>query len=180
MDEKKKSAGTKTLLLALISIAAVALILSLFSGLNFLPFGDDNNSAGNEQTPPDPPSTPAPNSVAGNPGFTVNQDNVEVRSGPSPDYPVIGVVNRGQTFTPNGRTPAGDWLQFPWEGIDGWVNAPLLIVIDSDQIPVVLDVPPPPPPGASPPGSSPPDSPPPDSFTPDSPPPDPPTPPPPG
>ena len=182
MNENKMSAGMKALLLVLFSMAAVALLCGLFTGLSVLPFGDDYNLPVNEQpqTHTGPPSTAPPTSVASKPGFTVNQDNVEVRTGPSPKYPVIGVVNRGQTFTPNGRTPAGDWLQFPWEGMDGWVNAPLLIVIGSGQLPVVRSIPPPPsgpdsPPPDSPssgPDSPPPDSPPPDSPTPDSSPPD--------
>lgn len=166
MNEKRTATGMKTLLLALITIAAVALLFGLFSGLNVLPFGGDDNRAVNDipPPPPGPPSTPAPQAAASEPGFTVNQDTVEIRSGPNPGYPAIGVINRGQTFTPNGRTPAGDWLQFPWEGMDGWVYAQSLIVIASDQLPVVQDFPPPPPPSdTSPPGSSPPDSPPPDS-----------------
>ena len=174
MNKHKINARMKPLLLVLISTVAAALILSLFSGLNLLPFGNNNNSTVNEQTHTDPPSSAAPDSDANNPGFTVNQDNVEVRSGPSPDYPIIGVVNRGQTFTPTGRTPAGDWLQFSWEGMAGWVYAPSLIVTGSGQLPAVQDVPPPPPPDSPPPDSPssgpvspPPDSPPPDSHTPD-------------
>ena len=148
MKEDRTSSRTKPLLLALISIAAVALLFGLISGLKVFPFGGDDNRAVNElpPAPPDPPTTSESPSVAGEPDFTVDQDNVEVRSGPSPEYPVIGVINRGQTFTPNGRTPAGDWLQFRWEGMDGWVFAQSLIVIASDQLPVVQDFPPPPPP----------------------------------
>lgn len=204
MQENRMSARTKALLLALISMAAVALFCGQFSGLELFPFGDDYDQATYQQStpspPPPPPDLPAadtPTSVASNPGFTVDQDNVEVRSGPSTEYPVIGVLNRGQTFTPNGRTPRGDWLQFPWEGMDGWVHTQQLPVIYSGQLPVVRDFPPPPPPpsGSSPPGSPPsgppptesspsdtlppgsspsdsppPDSPPPDSSTPGSPP----------
>ena len=165
MKENRTGTGMKSFLLALITIAAVALLFSLFSGLNFLPFGSANNSAVNEhaQTHTEPPSNAALSSVASNPEFTVNQDTIEVRSGPSPEYQVIGVINRGQTFTPNGRTQAGDWLQFPWEGTDGWVYAQSLIVTGSGQLPVVRRLPPPPPPS----DSSPPDSPPPDSPPPD-------------
>ncbi len=163
MQENRPSARTKALLLALISIAAIVILASLLSGLDLLPFGEDNNQTTNQQVPPPPPPD-APASVATNPGFTVNQDNVEVRSGPSTEYPLIGHLSRGQTFTPNGQTPGGDWLQFFWEGMDSWVHTQQLIVTDADQLPVVQDFPPPPPPGVtSPPGSSPPDSPPPDS-----------------
>lgn len=187
MQENRTSARTKALLLALIAMAAAALFCGLFSGLELLPFGDDYNQAIYEQpprsprrSPPPPPPTDAPASVASPPGFTVNQDTVEVRAGPSTEYRVIGVVNRGQTFTPNGRTRGGDWLQFSWEGTDGWVHTQQLIVTGSGQLPVVQDFPPPlsdtsppdsPPPDSPPPdspGSPPPDSPSPDSSTPDS------------
>ncbi len=181
MQENRTSARTKALLLALISLAAVALLAGLFSGLEFFPSGEDYNQTTYEQQSPPPPAPPTdtPISVASNPGFTVDADNVEVRSGPSTEYRVIGVVNRGQTFTPNGRTHEGDWLQFPWEGMDGWAHTQQLTVTGSGQLPVVGRIPPPlpldssppdspPPPGSSPPDSPPPDSPPPDSSTPDS------------
>lgn len=169
MPEKGTSAGMRALLLALILVAAVALLAGLFSGLDFLPSGEDYNQTNFEQEPPPAPPTDTPISVASSPGFTVDEDNVEVRSGPSTEYSLMGVVNRGQTFTPNGRTQAGDWLQFPWEGRDVWVQVQQLTVTGSDQIPVVEEFPPPPPPRDLPAsGSPPPDSPPPDSSTPDS------------
>lgn len=160
----------RALLLALILVAAVALLAGLFSGLDFLPFGEYYNQTISEQ-PPTPPDTTI--SDAGSPGFTVDEDNVEVRSGPSTEYSLMGVVNRGQTFTPNGRTQAGDWLQFPWEGSDGWIQVQQLTVTGLDQVPVVGRIPPPlpsdlfgsdspppdsPPPDSPPPGSSPPGS----------------------
>jgi len=158
----------RALLLALISVAAVALLAGLFSGLDFLPFGEDNNQTTYQQPPPPPP----PDTIisdASSPGFTVDEDNVEVRTGHSSEYPVIGVVNRGQTFTPTGRTQAGDWLQFPWEGRDVWVQVQLLTVTGLDEVPVVEEFPPPPPPRDLPASDSPPpDSPPPDSSTPGS------------
>ena len=164
MQEKRTSAGMRALLLALISVAAVALLAGLFSGLDFLPFGEDNNQTTYQQPPPPPDTTI---SDASSPGFTVDEDNVEVRTGHSSEYPVIGVVNRGQTFTPTGRTQAGDWLQFPWEGRDGWVQVQQLTVTGLDQIPTVGRIPPPPPPDLPPSDAPPPDAPPPDSPPPD-------------
>lgn len=192
MLENRMSARTKALLLALISLAAAVLFCGQFSGLELLPFGNDYDQAIYQQStrspPPPPPDLPPadpPEDDAGPPVFTVDQDNVEVRSGPSTEYPAIGVLNRGQTYAPHGRTPDGDWLQFTWEGANGWVLTQQLNVIDSDQLPVARDFPPPPPPPPGsppsgppptesspsdtlPPGSSPSDSPPPDSPPPDS------------
>lgn len=159
MQENRTSARTKALLLALISLAAVALFAGLLSGLDPFPSGDDYTQTNNEQVPPPPPPD-ALVSAANNLGFTVNRDNVEVRSGPSTGYPPMGHISRGQTFTPNGQTPDGDWLRFTWEGMDGWVQTEHLIVTETDQLPVVQDIPPPPPADTSPSGSSPPDSPP--------------------
>jgi len=159
----------RALLLALISVAAVALLAGLFSGLDFLPFGGDDNQTTYEQPPPPPPPPDTTISDTSSPGFTVDEDNVEVRSGPSTEYSLMGVVNRGQTFTPVGRSQEGDWLQFPWEGRDVWVQVQLLTVTGLDQIPVVEEFPPPPPPRDLPASDSPPpDSPPPDSSTPGS------------
>lgn len=171
MQENRTRAGKRAILLALISVAAVALLAGLFSGLDFLPFGEGDNQTTYERPPPPPPPAPpidTPISDASSPGFTVDEDNVEVRSGPNTEYPVIGFVNRGQTFTPNGRTQEGDWLNFLWEGMDGWVHTQQLTVTGSDQIPVAEWLPPPPPPDLPPSDSPPPDSPPPDSSTPGS------------
>ena len=109
----------RALLLALISVAAAALLAGLFSGLDLLPSGEDYNQTTYEQppTPPPAPPTDTPISVVSSPGFTVDEDNVEVRSGPSTEYSLMGVVNRGQTFRPNGRNQEGDWLLFLWERV---------------------------------------------------------------
>ena len=168
MQENRTSARTKALLLVLITIAAVALLAGLFSGLDLLPSAEDYNQTINEQEslPPDPPTTAAPPpSGASEPRFTVDQGTVDVHTGPSTEYPLIGHVSWGRTFKPSGRTPGGDWLQFTWEGMDGWVNVQQLIVTDSDQLPVVRDIPPPPA-GPPPPGPPPHDSSPSDPSTP--------------
>lgn len=61
-----------------------------------------------------PTSTPAPTA-----SFTVNSDAVNVRSGPGTSFGVLGSVQRGQTFEPTGRNPAGDWLTFDFNGQQG-------------------------------------------------------------
>ena len=171
MHQNRTSAGMRALLLALTTVAAVAVLAGLFSGLDFLPSGEDYDQTTYERPPPPPPAPPidTPISDASNSGFTVDEDNVEVRSGPSTEFTVLGVVNRGQTFRPNGRNQEGDWLLFLWEGMDGWVHTQHLTVTGSDQIPVEAWPPPPPPlnlPSSS--DAPPPDAPPPDSSTPGS------------
>ena len=69
--------------------------------------------------------------------FTVNRETVNVRAGPGTNYEVLGKVEIGDTFAPNGRNQAGDWLRFRFEGREGWVYVPLLIVENEDAISVV-------------------------------------------
>ena len=60
-----------------------------------------------------------------------------MRSGPGTNYPVVGRVTQGQTFTPDARNRAGDWLRFTFTGGQGWVYAPLMTVTGVDSLPVV-------------------------------------------
>ncbi len=85
---------------------------------------------------PRPTATPRP-TVAAGPSFTVARDAVNVRSGPGTNYPIIGRVTRGQTFTPNARNRAGDWLRFSSSAGQGWVFASLMTVTRMDRLPVV-------------------------------------------
>lgn len=93
-----------------------------------------------------PTSTPAPTATAAPAAsFTVNSDAVNVRSGPGTSFGVLGSVQRGQIFRPSGRNPAGDWLTFDFNGQQGWIYAPLLLVTRADLIPVAANIPAPPP-----------------------------------
>ena len=72
------------------------------------------------------PTTAAP--VAG-PHFTVNSDQVNVRSGPGTAFAIVGTVQQGNRFDIGGRNAAGDWLEFCCvNGQRGWIFAQLLIV----------------------------------------------------
>ncbi|KAG0281432.1 hypothetical protein BGZ96_001139 [Linnemannia gamsii] len=52
---------------------------------------------------------------------TVNDNGVNYRGGPGPEYPVLGTVNRGQNLNYGGR--AGDWIKGDlWGGSTGvWI-----------------------------------------------------------
>ncbi|KAH7043679.1 hypothetical protein BKA57DRAFT_470385 [Linnemannia elongata] len=52
---------------------------------------------------------------------TVNDDGVNYRGGPGPNYPVFGTVNKGQNLNYRGRT--GDWIMGDlWGGRTGvWI-----------------------------------------------------------
>ena len=88
-------------------------------------------------------STPRPRATAtAAPAFTVDRDAVNVRAGPGTNYSILGSVQRGQSFHPTGRNPAGDWLTFDFNGQPGWVYAPLMLVTRADAIPVAAIIPP--------------------------------------
>jgi hypothetical protein len=67
-----------------------------------------------------------------------DQDSINVRSGPSAKYDIIGLLIVGQTAPAKGRTPGGDWIQINYPGVpdsSGWVYSPLVDV--SGSIPIV-------------------------------------------
>jgi len=67
-----------------------------------------------------------------------DQDSINVRSGPSAKYDIVGVLIVGQTAPAKGRTPGGDWIQIFYPGVPdstGWVYSPLVDV--SGSLPIV-------------------------------------------
>jgi hypothetical protein len=62
---------------------------------------------------------------------TLEQDQINVRSGPNTNYPVVGVLIAGQRVPALGRTVGGDWIQITYPGVPGgvaWVYSPLVTV----------------------------------------------------
>jgi uncharacterized protein YraI len=75
------------------------------------------------------------------PVITVNSDQatINVRSGPSTDYPKIGVLVAGEQAVALGRTPGGDWIQIVYPGVPegvAWVYSGLVTVGYGD-LPVI-------------------------------------------
>jgi hypothetical protein len=67
-----------------------------------------------------------------------DQDQINVRSGPSVKYDIIGVLVPGQQVPALGRTPGGDWVEIQYVGVPGsvgWVYSPLVEVIGN--VPIV-------------------------------------------
>jgi hypothetical protein len=67
-----------------------------------------------------------------------DQDQINVRSGPSVKYDIIGVLVPGQQVPGLGRTPGGDWVQIQYVGVPGsvgWVYSPLVEV--NGNVPIV-------------------------------------------
>lgn len=78
--------------------------------------------------------TPVGTTVTVNP----DQEQINVRSGPSTDYPIVGVLVLGQTAPALGRSAGGDWIKIVYPGVEGgvgWVYA--YIVTPSGSLPIV-------------------------------------------
>jgi hypothetical protein len=76
---------------------------------------------------------------------TVNQDQeqINVRAGPSQDYPIVGVLQQGERVPALGRSVGGDWVEIAYPIVDGgvaWVYS-YLVTISGGELPII--VPPP-------------------------------------
>lgn len=70
-------------------------------------------------TPEPPTATPEPK-----PEVVISNPRVNVRSGPGPNFPVLGQVLQGQRLAIVGRDPDGQWWQICcFEGQTGWLAA---------------------------------------------------------
>jgi hypothetical protein len=81
---------------------------------------------------------------------TLEQDQINVRSGPSTDYPIIGVLIAGQRVPALGRSVGGNWVQIAYPGVEGgtaWVYSPLVTLEGS---PPLVEPPPTPTPKTTP------------------------------
>lgn len=71
-------------------------------------------------------------------------ETVNVRSGPSTDYPRVGSVVAGQVCALTGRNTASTWWQVSCPSINGWVFGELMALAGPiTQVPVVQVAPPP-------------------------------------
>ena len=67
-----------------------------------------------------------------------DQDQINVRSGPSVNYPIVGVLVAGQRVPALGRSPGGDWVMVEYPGVPegvAWVYSFLITLQGS--LPVV-------------------------------------------
>ena len=90
------------------------------------------------------PTVAIPTVTGTPPGPTIrvnaDQDQINVRSGPSTFYDIIGVMIAGQTAPALGRTAGGDWIQIGYAGVEGgvaWVYSPLVTLIRSGDLPII-------------------------------------------
>lgn len=74
----------------------------------------------------------------------VTESNINVRGGPSTDYPIVGTLQSGDSALITGQNAAGDWWQIQIDGDSGWVLGQLVTAENATAVPVV-DAPPAPP-----------------------------------
>ena len=114
--------------------------------------------AAQQQQAPQPTDTPAPTDtpVPTVARFTVKPDltaaNVNVRTGPSTAFAIIGTVTRGAQFDISGRNQDYTWFQFCCvAGQTGWIFSNLVNVENAHLITLAQNIPPTPvPPTATP------------------------------
>jgi hypothetical protein len=71
---------------------------------------------------------------------TIDQEQINVRSGPSRLYPAVGVLLAEQSAAAKGRSAGGDWILIDYPGAEGgmaWVYAPLVILSPGSVLPIV-------------------------------------------
>lgn len=120
--------------IGILTIVAISWVLIIPS------FGDLVDMRVNAQIPTVsvPTVTGSPQGPVVNVRRDADLDSINVRSGPSAKYDIIGVLIVGQTAPAKGRTPGGDWIQIFYPGVPdstGWVYSPLVEVFGS--IPIV-------------------------------------------
>jgi SH3-like domain-containing protein len=123
-----------------VKLQVILLILGLFSWLG-ITSTIRLNAYAQQPTVAIPTVTSSPSG----PMVTVNQDQeqINVRSGPSQDYPIVGVLEQGEKVPALGRSVGGDWVEIVYPVVDGgvaWVYA-YLVSISGGELPVI--VPPP-------------------------------------
>jgi uncharacterized protein YgiM (DUF1202 family) len=77
---------------------------------------------------------------------TVNADTLNMRGGPSTEYPIVDTAKRGDKLEIMGRSRAGDWFKVTsHNGQEAWVYARLVttdVPIDDIAVVIVFSTPP--------------------------------------
>jgi len=64
--------------------------------------------------------------------------DLNIRSGPGPEYPVVGVIGASQGTTINGCIQGSKWCQVSYNGVEGWAYSDYLTASFSGGQTVVL------------------------------------------
>lgn len=116
------------------------LVSCLISGFCWLAFASTVQQRAVAQQPT--VSIPTVTSSPFGPMVTVNldQEQINVRAGPSAvDYPIVGVLQSGQSVPALGRSIGGDWIKIAYPTVNGgiaWVYA-FLVTVSGGELPIV-------------------------------------------
>ncbi|HRV96802.1 MAG TPA: SH3 domain-containing protein [Anaerolineae bacterium] len=69
--------------------------------------------------------------------YLTSPGSVNIRSGPGPDYPIIGTLNPDTELPIVGRNANGTWWQIDITGATGWVANEVVQASDTKTVPVV-------------------------------------------
>ena len=69
--------------------------------------------------------------------YLTSPGSVNIRSGPGPDYPIIGTLNPDTELPIVGRNANGTWWQIDITGATGWVANEVVQAHDTKTVPVV-------------------------------------------
>lgn len=90
-------------------------------------------------------ATPVPPTATARPPTAIVNINMNVRQGPGTNYAVIGGASTGQEFAITGtESGARWWFQINYNGMAGWIYAPLVTIINAAGVQVAANIPPPP------------------------------------
>ena len=93
-----------------------------------------------ETTSADPTLTPTPAAINQTPSLLITGDYVNIRHGPSTDYPVVDVAVGGSEMPAIGRTPDNAWWVIPMPGrtAPGWITGLYTeLTGDANDLPIV-------------------------------------------
>ena len=62
---------------------------------------------------------------------------MNIRSGPSTEYEVVGDAVAGEEFAITGKNEDGNWWQIDFRGESGWIYAPFVVAAEAEEVPVV-------------------------------------------
>lgn len=91
-------------------------------------------------TPTSTPTTPPPGLPTSTPILipqVTSSTDLNVRSGPGVNYPVMGLLRAGQTAEATGRSASGGWWQIRVPGGFGWISARYVVNQNTGNLPIV-------------------------------------------
>ena len=103
------------------------------------PLPEPTETAAATPTPAVAATEPAPTEIAAptSDAKVTVLGEMNIRSGPSTDYEVVGDAVAGEEFAITGKNEDGNWWRIDFRGESGWIYAPFVIAAEAEAVPVV-------------------------------------------